>query len=204
MKKLGLFLALVLMIFSQLACGIPVAVSALGEADCESKGGKWRHEADSNGRLEEWCEMPSKQQPTAQQPAATKRSEPGDCFAPQKTYNWLYEDLRSSSGTGGLTCNGRFLFKNKSADPQILIIYTAWDNNKLKDSGWDSHPVPPGGVWEKKVSRTFYKSGVITFDRVERLLIIWDAPECTNLVPSASQATEWEARAEYLDEIPCP
>ena len=51
-KKLGLFLALVLVILAQLACEAATGISDLGKVDCESKGGKWRQEVDSNGRLE--------------------------------------------------------------------------------------------------------------------------------------------------------
>jgi hypothetical protein len=197
-KRFHLFLVMV--ILTQLSCA--TMASALDRINCQSKGGQWRQEANSYGDVEEWCEMPSAQ--TGQQPAATQSGEAGSCFAPQNTFNWSYEDLRSSSGTGGVTCNARFLFKNKSAESLTLIIYTSWDNNKMHASSWDSHQVPAGDEWEKGVSRTIYNSGVITFDRVERLLVVRNVPECVNIVPSMSQAATWEAQAEYLDEIPCP
>lgn len=203
-RELGLFLGLALLILNQLACEIPVVVSDLNAVDCESRGGNWRQEVDSNGKLEEWCEMPTKQQPITQPPTDTQDNEAGDCFAAPNTYNWSYEDLLSSKGTGGVTCNARFLFKNKSAEPLNLIVYTAWDNNKLNDSGWDSHQVPAGGAWEKRVNRTVYFNGVVTFDRVERLLVIRVGPECAKIVPSMSQMAAWEAQAEILSEMPCP
>lgn len=197
-RKWILFFALGLTVLIQLACGANILISDLDKFNCTSKGGIWRQEVDANHEVQEWCEMPTG--PTATATTFTIL----DCYVPLNGYNWSLEDHKSSSGTGGLACNARFLFTNTSSQPELLIVYTSWDNNAMKSSGWESHPVPAGGTWEKRVNRTLYKDGAYTFDRIEKLLVILDTPECTAQIPSQNLSEEWEAKAEILDEIPCP
>lgn len=185
---------------AQLACGLSpeAAVSDLGSIDCAAKGGVWRQEVDSNGRLEEWCDVNITPTPINSAPETTS-----ECIAPKTTYQWSYEDLKSSSGTGGIACNARLVFVNAGSDPVRLMLYESWDNNAMSSSGWENYSIPPGGIHEKRVSRTIYTDGVITFDRVEKMLVIRDLPGCVEEIPSISQASEWADAAEEIDDISC-
>ena len=120
------------------------------------------------------------------------------------TYEWSYEDHQSASGTGGVTCNSTLRFKNLGPEPLLLVLYEHWDNNAMNFAGWEDYSVAVGQEWEKHISKTVYFSGIMTFDRVEKMLVIRDLPGCVNNLPGDNTGAEWEAAAEYIDDIPCP
>lgn len=216
--KQFLFLAFTLVLLVQLACRSDTVVSGLGRVNCEAKGGTWRQEVGANGEVEEWCELQPTQQtansdtniatPVPSQEGITPTASPeaiveGECVVSKDTYVWSYQNIRQSSGTGGVTCNAQFVFNNTSNEAVYLIVYTAWDNNAMQNSGWKTYQVQPGGKWEEQVSQTNYTDGVVTYSKVERILVIRDAPECIGLLSDESQST-WEAQALEIDEFTCP
>jgi hypothetical protein len=156
---------------------------------CAMKGGTWNQEMAEDGEVYWKCEEP------VAPPEKT-------CYASPTEYTWSYEDFNSSSGTGGVACHARFLFKNISNEHMYLILHTSWDNNAMSDSGWHSYSVMLDSEWEMPVSRTIYTDGVITYDRVDRLLVIRDTPECMDL--ALNQEATWEEKAIFIDYIPCP
>ncbi len=217
-QKRFLFPALALVVLVQLACETVTLGSGIGRVDCEAKGGTWRQEVRSNGEVEEWCELPPTRrigtgdandatsvpsQEGTTPPSAAEASAEGKCVTPRDAYAWSYEDFRQSSGTGGVACNARFIFRNTSNEPLYLIVYTAWDNNAMQDKGWETYHLQPGGEWEERVNRTNYTDGVVTYSKVDRILVIRDAPECAGILSDESQST-WEAQASYIDEFTCP
>lgn len=216
--KRFVFLAFTLVLLVQLACRADTFISAMDKFNCEARGGTWRQQVRSDGELAEWCErQPTPQTGTgdANQTATVPTQEGStppvsiepiqevECYAPKDTFAWSYQDFQKSSGTGGVTCNARFVLSNASNEKVYLIVYTAWDNNTMKDSGWDTHQVQAGGEWGMKVSRTDYTDGVITYSKVGRILVIRDAPECAGILSEESQST-WEAQALDIDEFTCP
>ena len=200
-RHFPLILLVLILISLQIACGLSpsAVVSDLGSIDCAKKGGVWRQSVNNSGELEEWCDTTVKPTATIKDPETTE-----ECIASKTNYHWSYEDLKSSNGTGGLSCNARLLFTNEGNDPLLLMYYKSWDNNAMKFEGWKSYSLAPGGTHEKRVSRTVYTDGVITFDRVDRMLVLRDLPGCVKDYPSSSQASEWADAAENVDELPCP
>jgi hypothetical protein len=168
---------------------------------CEAKGGIWQQSYDEEqDEVYFSCEAPPPPVPTPD------RSDISGCMVYEPAWSWEHENFRSSSGTGGVTCNAKFIFKNNSTEPVILVLKTAWDNNAMKAEGWYTYSVQPVSSWETQVSRTFYTDGVTTFDHVLRLLVIEDSPACNRYVLSDDQATQvmWEEKAIFVDLIPCP
>jgi hypothetical protein len=201
-QRPALIISIVFMLMCvQLACGLSpeTAASDLESIDCAAKGGIWRQAANTNGDLEEWCDTTIKPTATNAEPATTT-----DCTAKKTSYHWSYEELKSSKGTGGVTCNARMVFSNKGSEPLFLLLYESWDNNAMKSEGWKSYSLPVGSTHEKRVNRTIYTDGAITFDRVDKLLVLRDLPGCVKDIPSISQASGWADAAEDIYEIPCP
>jgi len=124
-------------------------------------------------------------------PVYTDPQTPTECVAAKTAYHWSYEDNIISRGTGGVTCNSRMLITNTGSEPLLLMLYESFDNNAMKFEGWKSYSLPPGSIHEKRVSHTIYTDGVITFDRVDKMLVIRDLPACVKEIPSISQAAEW-------------
>jgi hypothetical protein len=127
----------------------------------------------------------------------------GECIAPSNSFTWSYEGLQSSSGTGGVTCSARFVFTNTGSEPLLLVLYMAFDNNKLKNERWGTYSLQPGESQEERVSRTNYTDGVVTFSRVDSILVVRDIPECSGLLTDDSQAV-WKAQSIPIEEISCP
>jgi len=101
-----------------------------------------------------------------------------------------------------VTCNAEFLFRNTGSDTVNLIVHTAWDNNAMQSSKWATYQVQPGNEWAGHVDRTNYTSGVVTYSKVDRILVIRDMPECISMLVDASQP-KWEVQALYIDEFTC-
>jgi hypothetical protein len=118
-------------------------------------------------------------------------------------YEWSYEDFRSTSGTGGVACNARFLVRNTGNEPLYLIVYTSRDNNAMRSNEWATYQLAPGDNWEGKVNRAIYNDGVVTFTRVDKIIAIRDTPECAATLADDGQAA-WEAYAQEIFEIACP
>ncbi|MBA4420013.1 MAG: hypothetical protein C0391_02585 [Anaerolinea sp.] len=194
-------LLVLICIFVQLACGLSpeTAASDFGAIDCAAKGGVWRQETNQYGELEEWCERNVAPTATIAEPDTT-----AECLAARTVYHWSYEDFNSSKGTGGVACNARMVFSNRGSETLLLVLYESWDNNAMKSEGWKKYSLPPGGIHEKRVNRTIYTDGVMTFDRVDKMLVLRDLPGCVPDIPSLSLASEWADAAEYIDEMPCP
>ena len=207
-QKRFLLLALILILLVQIACETDTIFSAIDRFNCEAKGGTWRQEVINGIGLEEWCEMQPTQAPGTggvndATPTATKAIVDAACVGQGLAYDWSYQDYSKSSGTGGVTCNARFLFRNASNEPLYLVIYTAWDNNAMQDRGWETYQVQPAGEWEFRVSRTNYTDGVVTYSRVEKFLVVRDAPECAGILSTENQPI-WEAQATSIEAISCP
>ena len=150
--------------------------------------------------MEETTLAPTPEKPT---PASTPTAgSSAECIAPASAYAWSYEDIRSSSGTGGLTCNARFVFTNTGSESLSLVVYRAFDNGKLKNHSWGTYQVKPGEMYEERVSRTNYKDGTITFSGVDSLLVIRDVPACAGILGDGSQAY-WEAESTIIEDFPC-
>ena len=191
-------LAVAALLAVQLACGSGEVYSSMDRLNCTTKGGTWRTEVDINGEVEEWCDTTVKPTEGNTEPQTT-----GDCLVPHTGYEWSYENKQSSSGTGGTTCNGVFVFHNSGEDV-VLILYENWDNNAMHSEGWHDYHVAAGETFEKRVSRTLYSDGVYTFDRVEQYVVLRDLPGCFGGVPDPTTAAEWAEAAEIIDELPCP
>lgn len=185
----------------QLACGLSpeTAASDLYSIDCAAQGGVWRQAVDANGELEEWCD--TKITPTATNAGPETTTE---CLAAKDSFHWSYVDFKSSKGTGGVTCNARMIFSNRGSEALLIVLYESFDNNAMKFEGWKSYQLLPSGELEKRVNRTIYTDGVITFDRVDKMLVLRDLPGCVKDIPSISQASEWADAAQNIDEITCP
>ena len=182
------------------------------EIECAAMGGIW----DASREFGQRCRgLPNQQSATKDantpasaptQPVATPTSSNvvtgGDCIAPKDAYTWSYEDFRKSSGSGGVACNARFVFKNEVNESLYLIIHTAFNNNKLQGNKWETHPVRPGGEWELRVNRAIYKDGVITYTNLDRMLVVWDNSACKRLHTNQHQST-WEAMAAAVEDITC-
>jgi hypothetical protein len=123
--------------------------------------------------------------------------------APQDAYAWSYENFKTSSGTGGVTCNATFTIRSTGSEPLYVLMFTAWDNNAMQDRRWKTFQLQPGAEQEENVNRTIYTDGVVTYSAVEKLLVIRDAPECAGLLSTDSQPA-WEAQALSIDPLPCP
>jgi len=214
-------LVFILVVLAQIACG--TVTSAIGRFECDVKGGTWRQEVRSDGEVEEWCESTPTQASATQavttqeikteKPTPTKKSNDNSqppvvdgmevlCMPPEDDYSWSYEDFKTSSGTGGTTCNARFVFKSLSNEPLVLIVHTAMDNNEVQESGWNTYNLPAKGEWEEKVNQTNYKDGVVTYFKVDRLLVTRDAAECMFIIFNDNQAI-WDQKAYYVDEFTC-
>jgi hypothetical protein len=136
-------------------------------------------------------------------PPSTENDFNSECLASGGAYTWTYEDFRQDSGTGGVTCNARFVFKNLGNKPLSLIVYAAWDNNAMQFMGWKTYLLKPGGVWEEKVSRTNYTDGTVTYSKVERILVVNVSPECAYVTSNENQSI-WDLHSQSIDEITCP
>ena len=126
-----------------------------------------------------------------------------NCVVPQHGYAWSYEDFRSSSGTGGVTCNAAFTIRNTGREPLYVLMFTAWDNNAIQDRRWQKFQLQPGGQREEDVSRTIYADGVVTYSRVESILVVRDTPECAGLLSTENQPA-WESQAVQINPLACP
>jgi len=198
-KKWYLLLILMLVFSAMLACDRGDLF--IKKIQCEAKGYIWQQVYnEEEGEYYYSCNPPPLPTPTRDVNTIT------GCMVSELDYSWAHENFRSSSGTGGVTCNAKFIFRNNSNEPVIAVMKTAWDNNAMNDEGWHTYSVPAGGEWETPVSRTFYNDGVTTFDHVLRLLVIRDIPACRRYVLTDDPTAQalWEEKAIFIDLIPCP
>ncbi len=211
-------LLLVLLLLPVLACETATLISAGAKAECEGRGGIWKQEADAEGEVTEWCELssegatqtasvtsvsPTDLSPSATPPPAAEAEAEVGCAVPTDSYTWSYLEVEQDSGTGGVACSARFVFKNSNAEPLNLVVYSAWDNGAMKFNGWKTYLVKPGATWEEQVSRTIYKDGDVTFSAVSRLMVIRDTQACRKLLAGGNEPI-WEAQALTVDEFACP
>jgi hypothetical protein len=117
-----------------------------------------------------------------------------NCNVPRKAYDWSYQNRKQTSGTGGIACDAVFVFTNHFPETVRLIVKTDFDNNAMKWEKWSLFSIAPGGTWESKVSRSEYKSGVITHNGVLSVLVFRDAQECSTLF-TEDRKTFWEIEA---------
>lgn len=127
----------------------------------------------------------------------------GDCLADIDSYNWIYENIRKSSGTGGVACNARFIVKNTGLEPFHLIVHTTWDNLAMESNQWANYSFQPGSAWEQDVHRANYSNGDTTFDIVDRIWVILDTPGCAAYLSDEMQYI-WESQALYIEKFDCP
>lgn len=207
-QKRSFLLVLILVFLVLIACTNIEGSFLLGTL-CETRGGTWREELNRETfELREWCE------PKSTPPTVPVEDNVFDifrsCIVPEDSYSWSYEDYNSSSGTGGVTCRARFLFKNTSDKPVRLYLYTSWDNNTMNFTGWDQYSVQPESEWEKPVNHTIYSTagGGVTFDRVNRMVVLWDSEECRvgpgDIGEVPEDLDEWLDATPILNDIPCP
>jgi hypothetical protein len=125
------------------------------------------------------------------------------CVLPEERYSWTYDQCESESGSGGVACNADFVFHNEHVDPVYLIVHTAWDNNAMKSDKWASYLVQPGEEWISHVSRSVYKNGDVTYQTVDRLLVVRDLNDCRFLLAEEEGRPIWEANAVMIEELAC-
>lgn len=126
----------------------------------------------------------------------------GTCYSESSAYEWIYEDFRQNSGTGGVSCDARFIFTNNSNEVLNLIVFTDWDNNAMHESGWKVFMVKPGGSWEYKVSLTRYTDGSVTFSKVAKFLVLPNLPECGKFLAEGNESF-WDLQAVSVDDLVC-
>lgn len=207
-QEQAILLVFVLIFLVQAAC-TNFELTSLLETLCQSRGDTWRS-GFKPGTFEvvEWCESKSVPTPIPTYKAVIDTNR--DCIVPVESYSWSYEDYKSISGSSGVSCQARFLFKNNSDKPVSLYLYSSWDNNAMNFTGWDRYSVQPEGEWEKPVNHTIYtsKGGGVTFSRVNRMVVLWDAAECrvgpgdNGKVPEDQD--KWIDGTPILNDIPCP
>jgi hypothetical protein len=216
-RRITLLSVVALLALTQLtACAFPL----FNRIECIVNGGTWRREFMPNGEIEDWCEratpepartstpikvdeataVPTPQKPTPAPTPTTGNS--AECIAPANTYSWAYEDIRSSSGKSGITCNARFVFTNTGSESLSLVEYRAFDNGTLKNHSWGTYQLKPGETHEEQVNRANYKDGTSTFSRIDSLLVIRDVPACAGILGDDSQAY-WETQSTTIEDFPC-
>lgn len=117
--------------------------------------------------------------------------------------NWKHVSDGQSSGTGGLTCNGRFIVKNDYQEPLFAKFYSVFDNHAMLIKTWKNMPLAPGEEGEERVSQTNYKDGVVTYTHVEKLFVFYDVPKCDWLKLDENQWI-WEEKAQVIAPFTCP
>ena len=135
-------------------------------------------------------------------PTDAPAAEPGICYSESSAYEWTYQDTRQNSGTGGLACDARLVFRNNSSELLNLIVFTDWDNNAMHESGWKVFMVESGDSWDYKVSLTQYTDGSVTFSKVTKFQVIRDLPECRLFLTEGNE-TFWDLQAVSVDELVC-
>ena len=144
-------------------------------------------------------------QPTQTIKVPTVPPEPRLCVAYKEDIAWGYEDLNTSSGTGGTTCSAELTMRNNSNERLVFELYTLFDNGYGETANWKGYPVEPGEKTSVQVSKANYKDGTITYNKVQYILAVRDVPECWFfLTDEAKKGLSYGLLAVQVEEMPCP
>ncbi len=134
--------------------------------------------------------------------------EPRLCVAFAEDIRWGYEDIKTSSGTGGATCSGKFSFQNMSAEPVVFMLYTLYNNGSMESSDWQGYSLEPEEKTSVQVSEVEYKDGTNTYNKVQFFIAVRDVPECWFFLTDEARDNTYKASYQLLatpiKELPCP
>lgn len=226
MKKRGVLLLLLCLVFVQISCSIDAAdlgvineISHLfGSIDddryCENKGMRWNPDTKN-------CEpytspevvvVPQDEEPAqladTDEPSAIEEQKPTPiaeaCAALPRSYAWWYDEITPFSGTGGEGCSGKLVIQNSGNERYYFELYTAYDNGTMKNTDWKAFPVEPLQSFKVPVSLVNYKDGTITYNKVLLILPLRDVWECTYMFTDESREAWWDALAVEVETFSCP
>lgn len=126
-----------------------------------------------------------------------------ECVISSDNYTWEYVDYEKVVGNRGTQYMALLVVRNNSNSEVLLVAFYEVDNGAMNSKEWTTSTIEPSSQWERNVSETVWNNGDNTYNKITKILLLSQEPECWHYHFSEnSQAVAgWEENAVVLKPL---